>query len=253
MTNVVHYKCDFSQMTHVIIETGYAPHLANLMGIEEVLRGEFDAPITCLFANDPYWHLGITIPSPFGFESHTTIKPRSPSQVIECVNRMMATQVDHPFYQQVKTTVANKITDLNQSHPDLYDDLYTRVDDWSLKPISPDSVLDHVICEQMVNTGGEDVLYCANFAEEGDEPLMSYNERLKETIRVVNLMGGLGSVSGTLCFKLSPNHHQSPSEILEIIKKNDLSYCASFGLEGFACVSDDQMKILVLKYDAEYG
>lgn len=54
-------------------------------------------------------------------------------------------------------------------------------------------------------------------------------------------------------FILFPNKTIECRFVLETINETNLSYCASFGLEGFHYLAKKQMRILVLNYDAEHG
>lgn len=270
------YDVDFNEITHVIINTGYVPPLKNLLGIESVLRDEFESDITCLFASDSTWHLSVMIPNPFGFKPTQLCLPPGgvidPEFYIEQVDKLMSRCKQHPFYDHAMQSLIGHrkmFDEIYQSQPDhprldLYEDLYQMVYEWSIEPWTPDLAFDYnaykKIEEEHVNLREDDypTRVYDTFGEhklimkEGYHPLISYNDRMAETRKIIDLLGGPMCVDG-LCFKLPDEHSVDMLKILPTIIENGLSYCASFNLDGFKYVTNGHMKILVLKYDAEHG
>ena len=275
-------KCEvtFTDLTHVIIDTGYAPPLGNLLEIESVLRDEFESNITCLFANDTTWHLGVMIPCPFGFKPHTLHLPPQKStkpeiyieQTKSQIDQMMSLCKQHPFYDYAMQSLSEQLHQFEEIYQnqkehqrlDLYETLHDAVYEWSLQPESPDHVFDYRAYKELEEehlNGSDDKLVRIYDAFWGHElimketykPVPSYDDRRYETQTIMDLFGGPEHVNGCLCFKLATGDHADVMKILDTIIKNDLSYCASFGLDGFQYVTNGHMKILVLKYDAEHG
>jgi hypothetical protein len=258
--------CKIGELTHIVIDTGYAPELGQLLDIESCLRKEInesEGNVTTIFACDTNWHLGVLVPNPFGFVNPSCTKPKNNKQIIDLIDQLMVTKQSHPFYQLAKSSLMKsrqRYDDILKTQPtrkDLYDDLLDRVIEWTLEPINPTQVYtyaDHTALS--VNTEN-DSLYDGFVGEyeltmeEGDQPIMSYNDRLVEAQTIIQLLGGTDACNGTLCFKVEST--TNPFEINDIIKKAGLSYCATFGLEGFNLTESGSYKILTIKYDAEHG
>ena len=268
---VTRYEVKFTDLTHVIINTGYAPPLADLLSIESVLRDKYENNLTCLFASNTVWHLGVMIPDPFGFKPHPFSLPESTEaeiyikQVKSLINQMMSQRRQHPFYQQAMdalTRMSKMSDDMYQEQKDrpcldLYENLFNETYEWSVEPLTPDRAFDYHAYkegsdeehERLYDAFGEYEL----IVDKSDQPVLSYNTRLAETQTIIDLLGGFPKANGCVCIKLPDHHNINPLNILDTIIENDLSYCASFGLDGFRYVTNGSMKILVLEYDAEHG
>jgi hypothetical protein len=266
------FEVNFHEATHVIIHTGYAPPLSYLLNIESVLRNNFENNIECLFANDTNWHLGVMIPNPFGFESYpthsikkTTRVERFIKNINSMIDTMMAQCVRHPFYDHASNALKMQremcdeiyMGQIKNPRLDLYEDLYECVAEWTMKPLSPDREFNYNAYSEMENDESDRINYslrdCEINMHDDDEPLLSYNARLKETQEIITLLGGPYECDGTLCLKVPLEEYVNPMEILDTIIKNNLSYCASFGMTGIKYVSNDKMKIIILFYDSEHG
>lgn len=131
----------FHGATHVVIETGFAPPLRNLLNIECALREELECDITALFSCDTSWRTGVLVPCPFGFRPllkptpHAlnpfartmtdALKRESDSRVSEingAIDRMLAEAASRPFCEHGRGAIAKQ--------RGLCDQIYCQQYDW---------------------------------------------------------------------------------------------------------------------------
>ena len=266
----------FGDITHVIINTGYVPHLSMLLQCESILSEKLidEGHITCIYAYETNWHSGLLVPNPFGFHPCPYLLPTdltNPDQYVQQVktinSQIMENMTAHPFYEDSKRAFDRSLKmsdDIYREQKfggprfDVYQDLYSSLSEWSLVPINPEKEIDHLsYTETMEHL--DDRLYSIHECDEqetdqalDDHTMMSYNERLKEAIDLINLQGGAQKARGTLCFKLECSI--DPFDLMKTINKDrNLQYCATFGMAELQQIEAGSYNILVITYDAEHG
>jgi hypothetical protein len=273
-------RCELGNASYIVIKTGYAPPLRNLMEIELAVREDTESNMTCLFACDTTWHLGVLVPNPAGFKSSVYTCPKNKDktkndetvqQILLLTEHMMSKMSTHPFYDLAKKSYDDLVkhhnriyTEQNKTRVDLYTDIFNEVKEWTLEPLEPNKKYTKAGCNRLekysdVHDLTYERIHEACFGDTKspvDTPAsMPYNERLKEAQKIITLMGGVNQTDGILCFKcdIDKNSHVYPQDIVNTIKNNDLSYCAVFDLECVSCIKSGNDKIIVVEYDAEHG
>lgn len=276
MQGVTINKCGLGDATHIIIKTGYGTHQDKLLRIECMLRNkmeaETDTDMTCLYACDVNWLLGVLIPNPAGFKKSPYSIPKkylsktlknhdkAVEYILSTTEEMIENIHEHPYYGLAKQSYDHKVDmynkiykEQNNSRFDLYLDLFDTVQTLTAEPVEPDKEYTTDLAQKLSKSKRkcDERLY---FVDEDDNPsIMPYNARLSETQEIINLLGGIDNAHGTVCFKCDKENAPNPIFVETLIKRNDLSYCAVFDLEGIECITNDTHKIIILDYDAEHG
>ena len=124
---------------------------------------------------------------------------------------------------------------------DLYRDLFRMVNEWILVPINPNRVYDYQ-AEKELEKIDDDRIHTSVYEPSSPESrsTMSYQQRLNETLKIVQLLGGQEkALEGCLGFKLTED--VSPLDLTKIIWNNDLGYCAIFSLISVRSIESGEM------------
>jgi hypothetical protein len=255
-------KIPTSQVTHVILSTGHIPPLSDLLSIEAALRDDLDHYVTCLFACESYFHLGVLIPNPHGFRPPPYSTPTDHELALD---KIMITQRGKPFYEPAlanlneQRSIVNSFTE-EEDRLEGFSTLYDTVEEWAREPITPDKAYDHTSYTNMMREltlGGPCRLdYAISsrhdlIVERNETPVMSYNDRVKETEEIIELFGSIDEIEGFICFSVNPSDdYIDPRNIMDVIIENDLSYVdkPSLELTSTDYISNDNKKIMILTY-----
>lgn len=233
---------DYSNVTHVVIQTGNAPFLTDLPEIESSLREDTGSQMTCIFTNSTVdTRLGVLVSSPTDFDfrpdytdpCYTGDLETYHTQVSDLCHQLLSRKSENPFYSDAvhyldeHLTRAHEQWGLNQI-PSLpctftYERIIDAAFEWSLKPVET-----------------------ADFDEQ-----MSYQDRLAETQQVITALGGLHSVEGTICFKMDPDRSVDPFQLINSITAEPIRYCVVGEMTRFRCVHTETMDILIITYGAK--
>jgi hypothetical protein len=284
---------DFHDITHVVIRTGYAPSLQDMLSIEAAIREDTEMEVTALFGYETNWNLGLLVPCPFGFRlpRHKLLLPKPEvhafmgqevsdllksdsenyvAKINSAIDQMMAEATTRPFFEQARTTLEQHQQRYNDTYRqqledgprvDLYEDLFEMVEEWTKVPLKPDMSMDSNDLDQELEIEDDDEAeagHCCSavgpYEQLGtDEILMSYNDRLQESLAVIEALGGPERVHGMLCFKVDPYFGSSALEMVDTLRRHELTYCFISNLMDIRCVEAKGRRILILHYDAEHG
>lgn len=252
--------CKFDEITHIIIDTGYAPSVAKMLAIENAIRHDTGNDVTCIFACDSVWHMGVLIANPYGF--HIPKELRSKCDDIEKFRRIktirenLIKQNNIPYCDYALKNLDKKLK--SAATQDLTnEDTYYELLEVALQPVTPEKEYTYDIFmtesfdEGIINEFQSSEAYLSK----NDSPVMSFNERLVETWKIMGTLGEPKDVDGMLCIKVKNDNYNrvNPLKIQQIISKEDLTYCASFDIERTEYIETPNANIFIIGYDAEHG
>lgn len=283
-------RIPFNQITHVIYRIPRMPEFNLLLSIEALLYQKYHGSMVCLFSYNLNGDVGYHIPCPFGFERDFLHLPQKPviytteeeedryvNQIKMRIDRILKGRRDHPFYSQAVNAVESNYAVLEQvrddpgaRYVDKHIDLCQNAHLWSLKPIKPDQRVTYLEYDQLEELHAEDEeveieaphpygLYDIFGEEEYNlvendtrPPIWSYNDRVRETQKVIKAIGQMEVYSGCLCFKILPNRVVGKDllNVLPFLKSNHQIYdfIGNSTVATITYVDENGNKILICDY-----